>query len=130
MMTNSDKIISAVQNMSLAMEQGQLEAVLAAYEPAATLVVQPGMNASGQALREAFQGFLAMQPKFSMAQHEVIEAGDIALHISPWTMDAVDPATGNPIQQSGLSLAVFRRQPDGNWLMVIDNPHGAVLLAQ
>lgn len=130
MLTNSDKIISVVQKMSTAMELGMIEEVLAAYERGATLVVQPGMTATGSELREAFKGFISMKPKFNMPKHEVIESGDIALHISPWTMDAVDPATGNPVQQSGLSLAVFRRQPDGNWLMVIDNPHGAVLLSK
>jgi ketosteroid isomerase-like protein len=45
-------------------------------------------------------------------------------------MTATDPITGNPIEQAGLSLAVFRRQADGKWLMVIDNPHGSVLLAK
>lgn len=45
------------------------------------------MNASGAALREAFQGFIDMQPKFSMPEHEVIEADDIALHIAPWVDD-------------------------------------------
>ncbi len=127
-MSNIESIISAVQTMALAMEQGRLDDVLTAYEPNATLVVQPGMNATGPALREAFQGFIAMQPRFAMPVHEVIEAGDIALHIAPWIMDAIDPATGQAIQQSGLSLAVFRRQSGGRWLMVIDNPYGAALL--
>lgn len=92
--------------------------------------MQPGKTASGPELREALNGFIAMKPKFHMSEHEVIESGDIALHVSPWTMDAVDPATGSPVKQGGLSLAVFRRQRDGNWLMVIDNPYGAALLAK
>lgn len=123
-MSNSDKIISAVQKMSFAMERGNLEEVLASYEKGASLVVQPGVTASGPELRQAFMGFISMKPKFSFSKHEVIESGDIALHISPWTMEAIDPSSGHPIKQSGLSLAVFRRQNDGSWLMVIDNPHG------
>lgn len=129
-MTNSDKINSVVKKMSSAMELGKIEEVLAAYERGASLVTQPGKTASGPELREAFKGFISMKPKFNMPKHEVIESGDIALHISTWTMDAVDPATGNPIKQGGLSLAVFRRQPDGNWLMVIDNPYGDALLSK
>lgn len=128
--TNSEKIVSVVREMSSAMELGKIEEVLAAYERGASLVVQPGKTASGPELREALNGFIAMKPKFHMSEHEVIESGDIALHVSPWTMDAVDPATGSPVKQGGLSLAVFRRQRDGNWLMVIDNPWGAALLAK
>lgn len=128
-MNNSDKIILAVQKMASALEQGKLDEVLSAYEKGASLVVQPGKTASGKNLREAFTGFISMKPKFHMPRHEVIESGDIALHISTWTMDALDPATGNPVKQGGLSLAVFRRQPDGHWLMVIDNPYGDALLS-
>jgi len=37
-------------------------------------------------------------------------------------------AGGNEIGQSGLSIAVLRRQADGSWKMVIDNPHGSHLM--
>ena len=127
-MTNAEKINSVVKSMAAAMERGDIAAVMAAYEPGAHLVIQPGMTVAGSGLREALAGFISMKPKFNMPKHEVIESGDIALHISPWIMEAVDPATGSQVEQSGLSLAVFRRQPDGSWLMVIDNPYGAALL--
>lgn len=29
-----------------------------------------------------------------------------------------------PVSQTGLSVAVMRRQPDGAWRMVIDHPYG------
>jgi ketosteroid isomerase-like protein len=38
-------------------------------------------------------------------------------------MDATLP-DGTKIQNGGLSVIVLRKQPDGNWLMVIDNPFG------
>lgn len=127
---NTEVIIEVVKNMSAAMEQGNLEEALKAYEPGATLVAQPGMSVSGAAFREAMNGYVSMKPKFEMPKHEVVESGDIALHISPWTMEAVDPATGKTVRQSGLSLAVFRKQKNGKWLMVIDNPHGGHLLSK
>ncbi|MES0883117.1 helix-turn-helix domain-containing protein [Roseibium sp. SCP14] len=36
---------------------------------------------------------------------------------------------GNSIKGEGLSIAVLRRQADGSWKMVIDNPHGSRLLS-
>ncbi len=127
---NTEEIIEVVKNMSAAMEQGNLQEALKAYEPGATLVAQPGMSVSGTAFREALNGYVSMKPKFDMPKHEVVESGDIALHISPWTMEAIDPATGKTIKQSGLSLAVFRKQKSGKWLMLIDNPHGGHLLSK
>jgi len=58
---------------------------------------------------------------------EVFASGDIALHIAPWKMTGQAP-DGTPFDQNGLSVAVFRRQADGAWKMVIDNPNGDALL--
>lgn len=66
-------------------------------------------------------------PKFTYSGHQVFVAGDIAMHIAPWSMDAIGP-DGQQIQQEGLSIAVLRKQSDGEWLMIIDNPHGQMLL--
>jgi hypothetical protein len=35
---------------------------------------------------------------------------------------------GSAIEQGGLSVALLRRQPDGRWLMVVDDPFGDELL--
>lgn len=55
-------------------------------------------------------------------------AGDTAVHFAPWSMQGTDPA-GNPVAGNGLSVAILKRQPDGGWKMVIDNPYGDRLLA-
>ncbi len=127
--SDTDKIIAVVHQVALAMEHGDLEAAMATYEPGAQLVVQPGQTATGPAMREALKGFIAMKPKFTMSKHDVIVSGDIALHISPWSMEAVDPSSGSAINGGGLSLAVLRRQADGSWLMIVDNPYGSAVLA-
>lgn len=127
-MSNADKIIAVVMNMSQEMEKGNLDQVMKAYEAKASLVAQPGIVVSGAELKEAMNEYVTMKPKFSMPMHEVIESGDIALHISPWTMSAIDP-TGKEIKQTGFSLAVLRKQASGEWLIVIDNPYGGNLLS-
>jgi ketosteroid isomerase-like protein len=89
---------------------------------------QPGMLATGtQALREAFSQFLALKPKITIVNQDVIQADDIALHSYTWKMSGKTP-DGNPVEQSGFSVVVLRKQKDGRWLMVIDNPFGDYLL--
>jgi len=91
-------------------------------------ILEPGKPVSDPAvLREMFSGAFMLNPKFTYSGHEVFVAGDIAVHYAPWTMKGRTP-DGKDIEQSGLSVAVLRRQSDGEWLMVIDNPHGQNLM--
>ena len=107
-----------------AMKQGDLEAALKMYEPGASFVVKPGVVVTGtQPIREALAGFVALKPTLTSEAHQVVEAGDVALYCSRWSLRGTDPA-GNPVQMGGRSSDVLRRQPDGNWLIALDNPWG------
>jgi uncharacterized protein (TIGR02246 family) len=122
------RIQSTIDTNNAAVAAGDMDAILATYEPNAVLVGQPGMPAMGTAaLREAFKQFLALAPKLTIASQEVIQADDIALHSYTWKMSGKAP-DGSPVEQSGFSVVVLRKQPDGRWLMVIDNPFGDHLL--
>lgn len=125
---DTNQPLSTVLAMTTAFQKGDIAGVLRTYEPGAVVVGEPGKPLQGEAaLREMFASFVAIQPKFTYFGHDVVQAGDVALHIAPWQMSGVDPA-GKPVQAHGLSVAVLRRQPDGRWLMVIDQPYGDALL--
>jgi uncharacterized protein (TIGR02246 family) len=102
-----------------------LEAALALYEPEATLIPQPGQVVTGtEAIREALSAFLALKPKFESEFKKAFRVGDVALLFSDWTLSASDP-DGNAIEMSGRTSDVARRQSDGSWLFVIDDPYGS-----
>jgi ketosteroid isomerase-like protein len=116
--------VETVNALVEALNRGDVDAAVAQYEPGATLVVEPGKLATGTlALREALAGLAALKPVITTEAYQVIEAGDVALYCSRWRMRGTDPA-GNPVQMGGRSSDVFRRQPDGKWLIVLDNPFG------
>lgn len=128
-MTQDEKdVLALVQTMTRSFEEGDLDTVMKTYEDNQTIMFQPGEAVSdGAAARQIFEQFAAVSPKFSYSGHEVIVEGDLAVHIAPWQMNGRDPE-GNPVTGGGLSIAVLRRQPDGSWKMVIDNPHGSHLM--
>ncbi len=124
------QVLATVEAMTAAFHQGDLDGVMAAYEGEATVVFEPEAPVSDPALlRQMFEGAFALNPEFTYAGHEVFVSGDIAVHFAPWTMTGTTP-DGRAVEQSGLSVAVLRRQPDGRWLLVIDNPHGQNLLTR
>lgn len=128
MNAEQNKVLSTITTMGANYNSRDIDSVMKAYEASAVVLFEPGTPVSGLAsIKAAFQGSLMVNPHFVFGKHEVTIAGDIALHLTPWTMTGKTP-DGQSISQSGLSVAVLRRQADGTWLMVIDNPHGQALL--
>ena len=118
----------AVQGFFEAFNRGDLDAVIALYEPKATMVAQPGQMAEGRAaIREALIRFLTMKPTLTTEKKSLVTAGDIALAVIRWTLNRKGP-NGAPVRMEGTSSDVLRRQAEGRWLFVIDNPWGAGVL--
>jgi len=101
---------------------GNLDALMALYEPRAHLVPQPGQPAvSGPAARDALQRFLTLKPSIRIDTLSVVQAADIALLRSKWTLTGTGP-DGKPITMANRGTEVVRRQPDGTWRFVVDQP--------
>jgi ketosteroid isomerase-like protein len=120
--------VDTVHRLVAAINAGNLDAAVALYEPSAILLSPEGSPSRGAAeLRAALGGFIAMKPKLEAQAERVFESGDLALYLSRWSLQGTDPG-GKPITMAGESTDVLRRQPDGRWLVAIDNPWGAKTL--
>jgi uncharacterized protein (TIGR02246 family) len=106
------------------LNSGHVDAVLSLYEPGASLVAQPGRVAAGtEAIRDALRGFADLKPVTVLESKTLVQAGDIALTASRWRLTGTQP-DGQPVTMSGQSAEVCRRQRDGTWRLVIDEPWG------
>ena len=103
---------------------GDLDALMLLYEPQAAFASQPGSLAHGlPGIREAVGRFIAMKGKLDLNVTRVLEASDLALVATVWSFTGTGPG-GEPVKLSARSADVLRRQADGSWRMVIDNPWG------
>jgi uncharacterized protein (TIGR02246 family) len=122
--------IDTVNELSDAINRGDLEAALALYEPNAVLVAQPGQLARGSTeLRAALGRFIGLKPELRSETQSVIEVDDMALYTGRWTLRGTDPS-GQTTTMGGVSSDILRRQRDGRWLIAVDNPWGAKILEQ
>jgi uncharacterized protein (TIGR02246 family) len=119
----------AVRDFFSAFNDGNVEAVLALYEPKAALVAQPAQIAEGTiALRAALDWFFSMKPTLTMGKNRLVIAGDLALSVAKWTLTGTG-SEGKAVHMEGTTSDVLRPQADGRWLFVIDNPWGVDILS-
>ena len=103
---------------------GNFDMLMALYEPEAAFATQPGSLAHGlPGVREALAGFIAMKGTLDLKVTRVLQASDLALVVGVWSFVGTGP-DGQAVRLTGQNADVLRRQSDGSWRFVIDNPWG------
>ena len=104
---------------------GDVEKLLALYEADAVFQPEFGVVLTGhEQIRPALTELLAMNPQITYTSApDVVINGNIALVANFWTMQATAP-DGTKVSDGGTSADVVRRQTDGSWLVMIDQPRG------
>jgi ketosteroid isomerase-like protein len=89
---------------------GDVDGVVALYAPGAVLASPPGRLAVGiAAIRQVYEALLAGRPHFSGDVRPALRHGDLALTSTRF--------------QGGATAEIARRQADGTWLWIADQPN-------
>ena len=117
-----------IQAADRAITAEDFDSLMDFYTEDATLVVKPGVYASGkEQIRNAFVAIAEhFKNKLTVRQGrmEVIETDDTALVIMETFLDVEEQE--KPIARR--ATYVFRRSDDGGWLCAIDNSYGTSIL--
>lgn len=102
-------------------EAGDLDGIVSLYEEGAAMPNNEGTTVTGlAAIRENMSAFVAMEAKLTFEPATVHQAGDIALVHAKWSAKGNGP--DGPIEFAGVTSEIVRRQPDGTWLYLVDDP--------
>jgi ketosteroid isomerase-like protein len=119
-MTPEDLFNSQVEEFN----KGNIDFLMTLYEKDACFASEPGQVVKDpQSIRRTLQGFIDMGSKLEARVKRVLQANNLALLITEWSINGTEP-DGKPINLTGRGTVVLRRQSDGVWLMVIENPWG------
>ncbi|MGV9409456.1 YybH family protein [Nocardia sp. NPDC003693] len=90
---------------------GDVDGLVALYEPTAVLAFPPGSVATGHAeIRKVYEGFVAHAPTLIPGrQHPTLVSEDVAL-------------TATTLTTGEIAVEIARRQADGTWRYAVDQP--------
>ena len=109
--------------LAAAFRGGDLDAFVALHTDDATAAPPPeGRAVHGlDAIRASAAPFIAMKPRLTSTVTRVVEGDGLALTHARWELSATAP-DGEPVELRGRGTIVSRRQDDGTWRIVIDDP--------
>jgi uncharacterized protein (TIGR02246 family) len=118
--TPEEVLISIVEGIN----NGDLDALMTLYESDACFATQPGQLAkSPEAVRQSLRNFIDLKGKLDLKVKRVLQASNLALVTTEWSFSGTGP-DGNSVNINSKSADVLRKQGDGTWKFVIDNPWG------
>ena len=104
--------------------KGNISFLMTLYENGACFASKPGQTEKDlKNIRQSLQSFIDMRSKLEAKVKRVLQANDLTLLITEWSINGTRP-DGESINLTGRGTVILRRQSDGNWLMVIENPWG------
>ena len=119
-MTPEEVLSSVIEGINT----GDLDALMTLYEADACFATQPGQLAkSPESVRQSLRNFIDLKGKLDLKVKRVIQASDLALVTTEWSFSGTGP-DNNPVNIASKSADVLRKQADGTWRFVIDNPWG------
>ena len=103
--------------------KGDLEGLISLYEEGATFVGSDRIVHTGLgSIREILAALAEQRPQISMNVFKVVQVGDdLAVLYNDWTVIRKMPE-GNPAEITNKAIELVRRQPDGSWRYVFDDP--------
>ena len=111
-----------------ALEAGDIETSVLLYEPTAVLFKKSGETMTGhEAIRKNNAALIALKPTFYIEEIVTTVNGDQTLATTRMkaSLKGTKP-DGAPVSGAIRSLEVLRKQQDGSWRYVIDDPFGSM----
>ncbi|WP_076591417.1 YybH family protein [Herminiimonas arsenitoxidans] len=111
-----------------ALESGDIEISVALYEPTAVLFSKSGRTMTGlDAIRQNNASLIALKPTFAIDFIKSTISGDGTLATNRMKANlSWKDAEGKLVHASVDTLEVLRKQEDGSWRYIIDDPYGSM----
>jgi ketosteroid isomerase-like protein len=124
--TNPETPAGVMAMFAQRLAAGDLDGLVAMYADDAVFQPAPGVELRCGDIRAALGELLALRPTITYSgEPAVLHCGELALVSNDWSMEGTAP-DGSTVREGGCSADVVRREADGTWRILIDQPRGTL----
>lgn len=120
--TNPEGTVKYFRNC---IHRGDLKGALSCFDVAATYIERDGQEIRGLAnIEKSLESICSWRPEIKGDKQRVTIVGDLAMWMDKYTVKAKMP-NGDPVNMDGVTACILKRNHEGIWLWLVDNPFAA-----
>ena len=109
-------------------KNGNTEGALSCFHPEGVYIDREGKELRGlDQIGLAMNEICRLQLNIKGEKPHVTVVDDIAMWLDEWEMTGSAP-DGHPIRMTGHTSCIMKRNEEGDWLWLVDNPFGSAVL--
>ncbi|MNJ98259.1 SnoaL-like domain protein [compost metagenome] len=109
-------------------KNGDVTGALSCFHAQAVYIDRDGKELRGlDEIQSAMNNICALKLDIKGGTPHIAVVDDLAMWLDQWEMTGNTPE-GHPIKMTGHTSCVMKRNEDGNWLWIVDNPFGSAVL--
>jgi uncharacterized protein (TIGR02246 family) len=129
MISKFDRTIpaNAVKYFRSCIATGDLAGALSCFGNDAVYIDRDGQEVTGlDNIEKAMEHLCNWKPEITGSNYRVTIVGDLAIWMDKWSMKATMP-DGNPIEMNGATSCLMKKNEEGIWVWLVDNPFAAAI---
>lgn len=106
---------------------GDLQGTLSCFDKEAIYIERDGQEIKGlDNIKKSMEHLCVWKPEITGSNHKVIIVGNLAIWVDKWSLKAIMP-DGNPVEMNGATSCMMKKNDEGIWLWLVDNPFAAAV---
>lgn len=104
---------------------GDLLGALSCFDKDAVYIERDGQEIAGlDNIKKSMEHLCTWKPEITGGTHRVTIVGNLAIWVDSYSLKAIMP-DGNPIEMNGTTSCMMKKNEEGIWLWLVDNPFAA-----
>jgi ketosteroid isomerase-like protein len=108
---------------------GDLKGAVSCFHPEAKYIDRDGSEIKGlDNIEKALESICSWRPQITGLKQKVTIVDDLAIWVDKYVVKAKAP-NGAPVEMEGFTACILKRDSDGIWSWLVDNPFASEQLA-